>query len=303
MGPDCAARWSSSDGRRVPSPTGRVPARPRRPAPDTFRYRNLSSGASAPATFRGTGGYWTQDGSSYLGVGPGGCSSLRQWSPATNTVSLFGPPGTWTVLPGAALPPNAAALVLGVGPLRARRRRARRRRVTPRSYVADLRRHVLAGPLLRQRRTLRPGGLPTVLAVRQPLDAGTDAAAAGGPDPGAGRGRQAALERRDAGERRPRRGAGGRAGAPCSSGRRTCRGPRSTCTSAGGTRQGHRSASAPKGWSCERRRLAAGATVADCTFAPPKDYTAVRFLDVSATNFATGAQSDTRSYRVAPAPR
>ena len=58
-------------------------------------------------------------------------------------------------------------------------------------------------------------------------------------------------------------------------------------------------ASAPKGWSCDRRRLAAGATVADCTFAPPAGaYTAVRFLDVSVTNDATGAQSDTRSDRV-----
>ncbi|SEP73455.1 hypothetical protein [Microlunatus flavus] len=36
----------------------------------------------------------------------------------------------------------------------------------------------------------------------------------------------------------------------------------------------------------------------DCTLAPPKDYTAVRFLDVSVTNCVTGAQSDTRSYRV-----
>jgi len=60
--------------------------------------------------------------------------------------------------------------------------------------------------------------------------------------------------------------------------------------------------SAPKGWSCDRRRLAAGATVADCTFAPPKDNTAVRFLDVSATNHAPGAQSDTRSHRVAAMP-
>jgi hypothetical protein len=61
-------------------------------------------------------------------------------------------------------------------------------------------------------------------------------------------------------------------------------------------------ASAPQGWSCDRRRLVAGATEADCTFAPPHDFTAVRFLDVSATNVATGAQSDTRSYRVAAVP-
>ncbi|MGI3780562.1 MAG: hypothetical protein ACRYG2_07260, partial [Janthinobacterium lividum] len=57
-------------------------------------------------------------------------------------------------------------------------------------------------------------------------------------------------------------------------------------------------ASAPQGWSCDRRRLAAGATVASCVFAPTVR-TDVRFLDVSATNFATGAQSDTRSYRLA----
>jgi hypothetical protein len=35
------------------------------------------------------------------------------------------------------------------------------------------------------------------------------------------------------------------------------------------------------------------------------DYTAVRFLDLSATNDVTGAQSDTRSYRLEakPAPK
>jgi hypothetical protein len=48
-----------------------------------------------------------------------------------------------------------------------------------------------------------------------------------------------------------------------------------------------------------RRRLTAGATEADCTFAPAARQDA-RFLDVSATDAATGAQSDTRSYLVRP---
>lgn len=79
-----------------PSPTGEYLLATDADA-DTYRYLNVASGASAPATFRGASpygrpaGYWTEDGSSYLGVGPGGCSSLRQWSPATNTVSLFRP--------------------------------------------------------------------------------------------------------------------------------------------------------------------------------------------------------------------
>ena len=284
-----------SDGLAEPSPTGQyLLASDARP--EAYLYRDLTTGTSAPATFRGTRGHWTRDGSSFLGVGPGGCSSLRQWSPTTNTVSLFGPPtrgacyavasgpgsesgssasGRFTVVNQ---PPQGGP---GAGP----------------AYLVDLRRHVLLGPLKGYPFSFAPAGRD-VLAVAQPLHDDAyrvllvDPTPAPDVDdkprwsatkPATG----ARVEAAVGGRTTVQLGASDLQGTPVNLYFRW----RDTA--------GTPIASAPKGWSCDRRRLAAGATVADCTFAPPKDFTATRFLDVSATNSATGAQSDTRSYRVA----
>jgi hypothetical protein len=75
-------------GTAYSSPTGRYLLF-RGLVPETWRYLDPASPSEAAATFRGTNGYWTEDGSSFVGVGPAsapnrdGCSSLRQWSPAT----------------------------------------------------------------------------------------------------------------------------------------------------------------------------------------------------------------------------
>ncbi|GAA3577356.1 hypothetical protein GCM10022197_38280 [Microlunatus spumicola] len=264
------------------------------PVRDAFRYVNLDTGASAPATYRGTGGYWTMDGSSFLGLGPGGCSSLRQWSPATNTVSLFGPPpprSCYSVPTGPSSRSSSSASgrfavvsVVTAGGASAG---------SP--YVADLRRHVLSGPLRGYPLGFAPAG--DVLEVGRPL--GFDryhlllvdprpvpdvddkprwspATPANGARVEAAVGEQSHVQL----------GASDLQGTPVNLYLRWR------------DADGVPIASAPKGWSCERKRLAAGATVADCTFAPPRDFTAVRYLDVSVKNVATGAQSDTRSYRV-----
>lgn len=264
--------------------------------PDVYRYRNVSSGASALAAYRGTGGSWTKDGSFFLGVGPGGCSSLRQWSPATNTVSLFGPPGTATCY----LPPSR----LSEGPRSSASGRfalvdKQASQGEVRSYVVDLRRHVLAGPLTGYGGPFAPAG-SDVLVVRQPLASGgyrlllVDPTPAPDVDdkPRWSAETPATGSRFDVvvGEQaHVKLGASDLQGTPVNLYFRWR------------TAAGVPVASAPQGWSCNRRRLAGGATEADCTFAPTavKD---VRYLDVSATNFATGAQSDTRSYRIGSKP-
>ncbi|GAB2568934.1 TolB-like translocation protein [Microlunatus antarcticus] len=286
----------TSDGSAVASPTGQY-LLVGDDRPDAYRYRDLSSGASAPATYRGTGGYWTRDGSSYVGAGPGGCSSLRQWSPATNTVSLFGPPGLSTCYrvyassdPGHVSSASGRFAIVQKEPTGG----------TLQPFVADLRRHTLAGPLTGWVDSFAPAGAD-VLPVHQRLDAGTERLllvdltpvpdvddkprwSAATPATGA------SVEVAVGGQVRVQLGASDLQQTPVNLSFRWR------------TDDGTPVASAPKGWSCERRRLAAGATVADCTFAPPKDFTAVRYLDVSATNVATGAQSDTRSYRVGVGP-
>ena len=306
------ALWNRSSGTAVkvsddfafPSPTGRylltLDARP-----DVYGYRNLASGASAPATFRGHSfygspyGFWTQTGSGYLGIGPGGCSSLRQWSPATNTVSLFGPPGAGTCY--------RSASELGQEPLSSASGRFAlvakqhtRGATHTRYYVADLRRHVLLGPLSGDAGPFAPAG-PDVLAIHQPLASDTDRLLLVDPTPvpdvddkprwsAATPATGTRIDARAGAKVHLQLGASDRQQTPVNLYLRWR------------TTAGTPVASAPKGWSCERRRLLAGATVADCTFAPPHDHTAPRFLDVSVKNYATGAQSDTRSYRVKVTP-
>ncbi|SEP73487.1 hypothetical protein [Microlunatus flavus] len=295
--PALDAVWASPDGKYLLY----------RSAPYDYHYRDVATGADALATYRGTrdpgaiDGYWTKDGSSHLGIGPGGCSSLRQWSPATNTVSLFGPPSPEACyyvpqrFEHDPLPSSASGRfgVVYKGP----------RNSASTEYVADLRRHVLLGPVKGHGEDFAPAG-SELLAIRQPTSAGVDELLLVDPTPvpdvddkprwssaapstgtaftvEVGQQVHVVLQAFDL------------QGTPVN--------PYFRWRTADGTPV----KSPPRGWSCERRRLAAGATVSDCTFAPPKDHTAVRFLDLSATNSATGAQTDTRSYRLEtkPAPR
>lgn len=285
------------------SPTGRSLLF-RGSAPDTWRYLDPSAPSEAGATFRGIDGYWTGTGAAFLGLGPvstsePGCStSLRQWSPMTNTVSLFGPPALHscyrlpdTLTAGTRSSPSGRFALfdqyatVGSGGIR--------------EYVVDLRRHVLLGPIQGTVQGFASTG-SDLLAVRQPLGPGTarlllvDPTPVPGVDdkprwststPANGTPIQAAV----GGQIHVQLGASDLQQTPVNLSFRWR------------TTAGVPVASAPKGWSCERKRLAGGATVSDCTFAPPKDYT-VRFLDLSATNDTTGAQSDTRSYLVRPTP-
>jgi hypothetical protein len=285
----------TSDGAAYVSPTGRY-LLAADATPDVFRYRNLASGASALATYRGTGGYWTEDGSSFLGVGPGGCSSLRQWTPATNTVSLFGPPELRScyVVPSG---PGSESSSSASGRFAFVSQRETGGPSAGAPYLADLRRHVLVGPLRGYPLGFAPAGTD-VLAVGQPIQSDSYHLLLVDPRP--------VPDVDD----KPRWSAG----TPSSGARVEAAVGDELHVELGAfdlqqtpvdlyfrwrTAAGVPVASAPKGWSCDRRRLAAGATVADCAFAPPHDHTAVRFLDVWAVNHATGAQSDTRSYRVA----
>jgi hypothetical protein len=218
---------------------------------------------------------------------------LRQWSPGTNTVSLFGPPGLSTcyrVYP----PSGRGALSSASGRFAVVQKE--RSGGTLQAYVADLRRHTLSGPLSGWADSFAPAGAD-VLPVHQRLDEGTERLLLVDPTPApdlddkprwsaATPASGTRVEVAAGGEVHVQLGASDLQGTPVNLYLRW--------RDAAGTPI----ASAPKGWSCERERLAAGATVAGCTFAPPTDFTAVRFLDVSATNVATGAQSDTRSYRV-----
>ena len=268
--------------------------------PDAYRYLDVSTGMAAPATYRGTSnyfvgdGFWTKDGSTYLGVGPGGCSSLRQWTVPTNTVSLFGPPKARSCY----YAPDAPA---GGSSASSRFASVYERDPTGSSlgdaYLVDLRRHVLVGPLDGYLKSFAPAG-PDLAVFAQSAPDRTERLLlvdlAPSPDvddkprwSAATPATSAQVEAAVGEQAHVQLGASDLQGTPVNLYFRW----RDTA--------GTPIRSAPKGWSCERRRLAAGATVADCTFAPPKDFTATRFLDVSATNSATGAQSDTRSYRVA----
>ena len=295
--PTLDAVWASPDGKYLLY----------RSAPYAYHYRDVATGVDALATYRGTrypgriDGYWTKDGSSHLGIGPGGCSSVRQWSPATNTVSLFGPPGPKTCY---YVPekfeqdpvPSSASGRFGVvykGPAGS----------ASVEYIADLRRHVLLGPVKGHGEDFAPAG-SELLVIRQATSAGVDRLLLVDPTPvpdvddkprwsSATPSTGTAFTVEVGQQVHVVLGASDLPGTPVN--------PFFRWRTADGTPV----ASPPRGWSCERRRLAAGATVSDCTFAPPKDYTAVRFLDLSATNYVTGAQSDTRSYRLEakPAPK
>ncbi|MGI3786434.1 MAG: hypothetical protein ACRYG2_37300 [Janthinobacterium lividum] len=292
--------WASPDGKYLLY----------RSAPYTYRYRDVATGADALATYRGTrypgriDGYWTKDGSSHIGIGPGGCSSVRQWSPVTNTVSLFGPPGPGTCyyvpekFEQDPVPSSASGRFAVIY------KRPSSGNGASVEYVADLRRHVLLGPVKGNGEDFAPAG-SELLVIRQSTSAGAarrlllvdptpvpdvdDKPRWSSATPSTGTaftvevGQQVHVVL----------GASDLQGTPVNLYFRWR------------TADGTPVASPPRGWSCERRRLAAGATVSDCTFAPPKDYTAVRFLDLSATNYVTGAQSDTRSYRLEakPAPK
>jgi len=206
-------------------------------------------------------------------------------------VSLFGPPGLSTCYRvSASSGPSSASSASGRFAIVQKERSGG----TLQAYVADLRRHTLSGPLPGSAEPFAPAGAD-VLPVHQRLDGGTERLLLVDPTPTPDvddKPRWSAttpangtrVEVAAGGEVHVQLGASDLQGTPVNLYFRW--------RDAAGTPI----ASAPKGWSCERKRLVAGATVADCTFAPPQDHTAVRFLDVSATNDATGAQSDTRSY-------
>ncbi len=290
--------WASRDGKYLLY----------RSAPYAYHYRNVATGADALATYRGTrypgsiDGYWTKDGSSHLGIGPGGCSSVRQWSPETNTVSLFGPPAPKTCyyvpqkFEQGPLPSSASGR-FGVVYQRPTGNGASV------EYIANLRRHVLLGPVKGQGEDFAPAGSELV-AIHQSTSAGVDRLLLVDPTPVPDvddKPRWSSATPSTGTARTVEVGQQVHVVLGASDLQGTAVNPYFRWRRADGTPV----ASPPRGWSCERRRLAAGATVSDCTFAPPKDYTAVRFLDLSATNYTTGAQSDTRSYRLEakPAPK
>ncbi|SEQ97073.1 hypothetical protein SAMN05421756_107162 [Microlunatus flavus] len=295
------AVWNRRTGKLPKTSTGPVYPAPdgshlltKDDAPDAFHLLDLTTNVSVPVTFRGRAGYWTPDGSSFIGTGPGGCSSLRQWSSATGTVSLFGPPPLSTCY---RVPVAADQGSLGSPSGRFAVVQEERSDRGIQSFVADLRRHTLAGPVSGTADYFAPAGAD-LLPVRLRLDGASERLLLVDPTPSpdvddeprwsaATPATGAEVETSVGGQVHVQLGASDLQGTPVNLYFRW--------RDAAGTPI----ASAPKGWACDRKRLAAGATVADCTFAPPADHTAVRFLDVSATNFATGAQSDTRSYRVA----
>ena len=291
--------WASPDGKYLLY----------RSAPYAYHYRNIPTGADAFATYRGTRyaglitGYWTKDGSSYLGLGPGGCSSVRQWSPETNTVSLFGPPSSrncyYVPQPFEHDPlPSSASGRFGV--VYEGLEGSNNPSV---EYVADLRRHILLGPVKGRGEDFAPAG-SELLAIRQSTSAGAARLLLVDPTPVPDvddKPRWSSVTPSTGTDFTVEVGLQVHVVIGASDLQGTPVNPYFRWRTADGTPV----KSPPRGWSCERRRLAAGATVSDCAFAPPKDYTAVRFLDVSATNAATGAQSDTRSYRLEakPAPK
>ncbi|SEQ97047.1 WD40 repeat domain-containing protein [Microlunatus flavus] len=290
-----------------PSPDGRYLIF-RGSGQNTWRYLDLSDPgdgssptAGSAATFLGGDGAWNRTGSAFLGLGPTTVSpqgficpsSFRQWSPASNTVSLFGPPGTARCyrMPNAPGPSSSATGRFAlVDTTTANGSEGQ-------EFVVDLRRHVLIGPIDGYDAVFAPAG-SNLLAVHQSIVTGSSHLLLVDPTPApdvddkprwsaATPANGVKVEAAVGAEVHVQLGASDLQSTPVNLYFRWR-------DSAGMPIK-----SAPKGWSCERRRLAAGATVADCTFAPPHDHTAVRFLDVWAVNHDTGAQSDTRAYRVA----
>ncbi|HEY0237730.1 MAG TPA: hypothetical protein VGC37_03720 [Friedmanniella sp.] len=283
-----------------PSPDGKVVLY-QDTAPDAYRFYDVTTGRSAQATFRGAhdfppaSGYWTADSASYVGTGPGGCTSLRQWSPTTNTVSLFGPPTGPHSCYFADPPDGSASSASG--------RFANVYETHPHQldlgypYLVDLRRHVLTRftgkPL-----TWAPAGAD-VLVVGQDDTGITERVLLVDPTPvpdtddqprwSAATPANGSTFRVVAGQRgRLQIGASDLQGTPVNLYFRWR------------TAAGVPVKSAAVGWTCDRQRLAAGATQATCTYAPTSAGDEVRYVDVWAVNYVTGAQSDTRSYQVGP---
>ena len=284
-----------------PSPDGRYLLY-RASAPETWRYLDLSSLHDSAATFRGTDGYWTTTGSAFLGVGPAsapnrqGCSSLLQSSPVTNTVSLFGSPGLRTCYHLPTAPSGQLSSASGQYALVDKYGTAPDGTSSSpiREYVVDLRRHVLRGPLQGVVQGFAPRG-SDVLALRQPLGPSTahlllvDTALTAHDQP-----RWSAATPPNGARIEPRVGGQVHVQLGASEAHHNV----VDLVLRWRTAAGLPVTSTPEGWSCEQKRLDGGAVVADCTFAPTVPAEA-RFLDVSATNVETRAQSDTRSYRVA----
>ncbi|GAB2568920.1 hypothetical protein GCM10009593_02490 [Microlunatus antarcticus] len=281
-----------------PSPDGRFVLY-QDTAPDAYRSYDVTTGRSQPATFRSShdqrlsGNAWTADSASYLATGPGGCSSLRQWSPITNTVSLYGPPGLQSCY---------LALAPELGPSSSSSGRFKNVYVThPHQlslgdpYLVDLRRHVLV-PMTGEPLEWAPAG-PDVLAVRTDDTGTSERVLLVDPTPvpdvddqprwSAATPANGSTFRVVPGQRAQLQiGASDLQGTPVNLYFRWR------------TAAGVPVRSAAVGWTCDRQRLAAGATQARCTYAPTSPRTEVRDVDVWAVNYLTGAQSDTRSYRV-----
>jgi hypothetical protein len=286
-------------GSAYPSPTGRYLL-----SGDwsngTFRTFEVDGGGDARySTFYGTTGYWTPDESAFLGTGPGGCSSLRQWSPSANTVSLFGPPAPHSCF-GVPTPDVVTALASASG----RFGLVEQVRDATRSlYVADLRRHVLLGPFRGglEDEGFAPGGAD-VFALRQPSgDLDSDRVLLVDPTPTPDvddKPRWTAASPANGAQLDLTVGRQGRLTFGASDPQQTP----VTLFFRWRAKAGYPVATPTPGWSCVQRRLAGGATQADCTFAPTAKHREVRYVDVWARNDVTGAQSDTRSYLVASTP-
>ena len=283
-----------------PSPDGKVVLY-QDAAPDAYRYYDVTTGRSAPATFRGphdrqlSSGYWTSDSAAYLGTGPGGCTSLRQWSPTTNTVSLFGPPAGPHSCYSADPPDFDSVSASG--------RFANVYQTHPHQldlgypYLVDLRRHVLE-PLTGALLAWAPGG-SDVFADGQDDTGSAERVLLVDPTPvpdvddqprwSAATPANGSTFRVVPGQRgRLEIGASDLQGTPVNLYFRWR------------TAAGVPVKPAAEGWTCDRERLAAGATQASCTYAPTSPGSDVRYVDVWAVNYVTGAQSDTRSYQVGP---
>lgn len=268
---------------------------------DAYRFYDVITGRSAPATFRGphdrqlSSGYWTSDSASYVGTGPGGCTSLRQWSPTTDTVSLFGPPAGLHGCYSADPPDGSASSASG--------RLASVYETHPHQldlgypYLVDLRRHVLE-PLTGNLLGWAPAGAD-VLAVGQDSTGSSERVLLVDPTPvpdvddqprwSAAAPANGSTLRVVAGQRGHLLiGASDLQGTPVNLYFRWR------------TAAGVPVKSAAQGWTCDRVRLAAGGTQASCTYAPTSPRAEVRYVDVWAVDAATGAQSDTRSYQVGP---
>jgi hypothetical protein len=265
----------------------------------TSHIADLTSGSDAQrSTFSGTGGgYWTRDEAALVGIGPGGCSSLRQWSRSADTVSLFGPPAPRSCF---AVPNPDVVKVPASGSGRFGLVLQRRQDGSTESlYAADLRRHVLLGPFrgYLQDEGFAPGGAD-VFALHQPS---SDRVLLVDPTPVPDVDDEprwstttptngASLDLTVGQQGRMTFGAWNLQQTPV------------TLHLRWRANAGYPVANPTAGWSCVQRRLDGGATQADCTFAPTAKHREIRYADVWATNDATGAQSDTRSYRVASRP-